>query len=328
MTKKALATLLAMLSAAVLSVPGGGAAFAAPLPVRWDALSAIGPALFPETPPPGANVPCKPTAAHPNPVVLVNPTFANQATAYQAGSPYLKNAGYCVYSFNYGNPAYLPETPLQALGDVREGGRKLADKVRAVLAETGAQKVDLVGHSQGGGIMPAYYVNVLGGARYVDKFVGISPSNHGTTLSTVALLQPTLGPIGPGVMKLLGVVAPALSQQAIGSEVAKEVYAGGDTRPGVTYTTIVTVHDQVVTPYPRQYLKGQKVTNITLQEGCLKDWSEHLSTAYSRRAWNHVLNALDPANAKPVACEAVAPYFGSEPQPWAYDMSMIEQLNN
>ncbi|WP_019202994.1 triacylglycerol lipase [Tsukamurella sp. 1534] len=326
--KKALAVLLAILSATALTSAGGGAAGAAPLPVRWDLLSAVVPALFPETPPPGANVPCKPSAAHPDPVILVNPTFANQATAFQAGAPYLKNAGYCVYSFNYGNPAYLPETPVQALGDIRDGGRTLQAKVRAVLAETGAKKVDLVGHSQGGGIMPAYYVNVLGGAKYVDKFVGISPSNHGTTLSTIALLQPTLGPVGPGVMKILDVLGPALSQQAIGSELAKEVYAGGDTRPGVTYTTIVSIHDQVVTPYPRQYLKGDAVTNITLQEGCLKDWSEHLSTVYSRRAWNHVLNALDPGNAKPVPCEAVAPYFGSEPQPWAYDMTMLEQLAN
>ncbi|WP_148281496.1 triacylglycerol lipase [Tsukamurella sp. 1534] len=312
---------VAAVIAGTCAAPAGAA-----LPVRWDVLTAIGPGLLPETPPPGANLPCKPGPQHPNPVVLINPSATNQALAFQAGAPFLKNAGHCVFTFNYGNAAYLPEIPVQAVDDVRRSARTLRDRVRAVLAETGAKKVDLVGHSQGGGVLPAYFINVLDGARYVDKFVGISPSNHGTTLSTAALLQPTLVPLGPAVRKVLDVFVPALGQQTVGSDLAREVYGAGDTRPGVTYTTIVTVNDQVVTPYPRQYLKGEKVTNITLQEGCLKDWSEHISTVYNRRAWTHVLNALAPGNAKPVPCEAVAPYFGSEPQPWAYDMTMLEQL--
>ncbi|MGZ9826068.1 esterase/lipase family protein [Tsukamurella ocularis] len=321
-----MSALLVTTSAIAMGWAGSGVAAAAPLPVRWDTLSAIGPGLFPENAPAGANVPCRPSAAHPNPVVLVNPTFANQALAYSAGAPYLKNAGYCVYTFNHGNPAYLSETPIQAVDDIRRSAETLRAKVRDVLRQTGATKVDLVGHSQGGGILPAYYINVLDGTKYVDKYVGISPSHHGTSLSTVGLLQPVFGPVGPGVMKILEVVAPALTQQAISSDLAAQVYGKGDTRPGITYTTIVTSFDQVVTPVSRQFLSGDAVTNITLQDGCPTDWSEHLSTAFNRRAWNHVLNALDPKHAKPVRCEAVAPYFGSEPQPWAFDMAALERL--
>ncbi len=50
-----------------------------------------------------------------------------------------------------------------------------------MLAATGAKKVDLVGHSQGG-MMPRYYIKNLGGASKVDTLVGLAPSNHGTTL--------------------------------------------------------------------------------------------------------------------------------------------------
>ena len=50
-----------------------------------------------------------------------------------------------------------------------------------VLAATGAAKVDLVGHSQGG-MMPRYYLKFLGGAALVNRLVALAPSNHGTTL--------------------------------------------------------------------------------------------------------------------------------------------------
>ena len=52
-----------------------------------------------------------------------------------------------------------------------------------MLAETGAPKVILIGHSQGGGILPAYYINNLDGADKVSQLIGIAPSNHGTDAS-------------------------------------------------------------------------------------------------------------------------------------------------
>ncbi|HWD52223.1 MAG TPA: hypothetical protein VG412_07470, partial [Acidimicrobiales bacterium] len=57
----------------------------------------------PTSMPPGSdNWSCHLSAQHPYPVVLVHGTIANQALSWQALSPMLANAGYCVYGFNYG----------------------------------------------------------------------------------------------------------------------------------------------------------------------------------------------------------------------------------
>ena len=53
--------------------------------------------------PPGANVECTPSAAHPYPVVLVEGTFSSMYNSFGALSPDLVNNGYCVYAFNYGH---------------------------------------------------------------------------------------------------------------------------------------------------------------------------------------------------------------------------------
>src|SRR3954447_8397332 len=93
------AVLAATTSVLAATVDGAGAA----LPVVYNFPAAVAAsAVQPGGSPPGANVACRPSAAHPRPVVLVNGTFANQINSWNAISPLLKNNGYCVYTFNYG----------------------------------------------------------------------------------------------------------------------------------------------------------------------------------------------------------------------------------
>src|SRR5271169_1877554 len=71
------------------------------LPVVYSVAAGFGGAFDPHSAPPGANNwSCKPSSAHPHPVVLVHGTFANQHDNWMALSPLLYNHGYCVFTFN------------------------------------------------------------------------------------------------------------------------------------------------------------------------------------------------------------------------------------
>ncbi|MER7781367.1 alpha/beta fold hydrolase [Streptomyces albidoflavus] len=242
---------------------------------------------------------CKPSAAHPRPVVLVHGTFANSVDNWLVLAPYLVNRGYCVFSLDYGQ---LPGVPfIHGLGPIDKSAEQLRDFVDKVLAATGAPEADLVGHSQGG-MMPRHYLKFLGGADKVNALVGIAPDNHGTTLLGLTKLLPHF----PGAEKFLNDKTPALADQIAGSPFLTRLNEGGDTVPGVQYTVIATRYDQVVTPYRSQYLDGPNVRNVLVQDLCPVDISEHVAIGtIDRIAFHEVANALDPANATPTNCGSV-----------------------
>ncbi|MER6476993.1 esterase/lipase family protein [Streptomyces filamentosus] len=239
---------------------------------------------------------CKPSAAHPRPVVLVHGTFGNAVDNWLALAPYLVNRGYCVYSLDYGQ---LPNVPLfHGLGPIEKSAGQLGAFVDRVLAATGTPEADLVGHSQGG-MMPRWYLKFLGGAEKVNALVGIAPDNHGTTLLGLTKLLPYF----PGAEDLLTASTPGLADQIAGSAFLTKLNAGGDTVPGVRYHVIATRYDEVVTPYRSQFLTGPDVTNVLIQDKCALDLSEHVAIGLTDRvAFHEVANALDPAHATPTSC--------------------------
>jgi triacylglycerol esterase/lipase EstA (alpha/beta hydrolase family) len=275
------------------------------LPVDWDfAAGALAGFFAPDTPPPGAdNWNCKPSSAHPDPVILVNGTFANEDDNWQAASPLLADNGYCVFTFNYGGTGYVTAT-----GDIATSAGELGAFVTQVLAATGAAKVDLVGHSQGG-MMPRYYLKFLGGAQYVNDLVALAPSNYGTTLDGLTTLAGALNAIGL-VNGAINPLCTACVEQEQGSAFLDNLNSGGDTVPGVHYTVIESRDDEVVTPYTNAFLTGPGATNITLQNQCPLDASDHLEIAADPVALADVLNALDPAAPVPVPCLLVLPVTG------------------
>ena len=305
-----LSAALCISSAAVLvSVfSATGASAQAALPVNYDFGSAVLSTFnSPTVSPPGANNwSCKPTAAHPYPVVLVHGTLANMDDNWQAASPILANHGYCVFAFNYGGAS--PTDDFQGTGDIATSAGQLASFVNEVLAATGAPKVDLVGHSQGG-MMPRYYISFLGGASKVDKLVALAPSNYGTTLDGLTVLGDTLGLLAP-VNSVLSTTCEACVEQEEGSSFLATLNAD-PTVSSVSYTVIESRDDEVVTPYTNAFLPaGPNVTNITLQNQCPLDESDHLEIANDPVAMADMLNALDPAQPVTVPCLLVLPVIG------------------
>ncbi|MGY2062511.1 esterase/lipase family protein, partial [Nocardia gipuzkoensis] len=62
----------------------------------------------PDAAPPGTNDwGCRPTRAHPEPIVLVHGTWVNAYETFAYLSGPLKNAGYCVFTLNYGRENVL-----------------------------------------------------------------------------------------------------------------------------------------------------------------------------------------------------------------------------
>jgi triacylglycerol lipase len=224
------------------------------------------------TPPPATAIDsaaCRPPVQHPYPVVLVHGTFAT--TSWRLIGPALARRGYCVYTFDYGD---------YGTGEIARSAHQLARFVNRLLARTGAQRVSIVGHSEGG-MMPRYYIRFLGGAAKVADLVALSPSNHGTT--------------NPLVLEgaALGCTACA-EQEAYYSSFLKGLNRGDMTPSPVDYTVIQTKFDDVVTPYTSAFLQGpsSRVTNVMLQRRCPDDSIDHLSIPLDRIALQWVENAL------------------------------------
>ena len=135
----------------------------------------------PDATPPGMNNPrCTPSPQHPHPVVLVNGVFESKYVNWSYISARLSKQGYCVYGLDYGRGTG-PELPLLQVGSLRESAGEVGRFVDTVLAKTGADAVDIVGHSEGG-LVPLYYINHLGGDRRVHNMIGVAPITNGVSL--------------------------------------------------------------------------------------------------------------------------------------------------
>ncbi len=104
---------------------------------------------------------------------------------------------------------------------------------------------------------------------------------------------------------------PACSEMSTGSAFMQKMRAGGVAVKGISYTNIVTTHDELVSPYTSGIEPGMR--NITLQDGCATDYTEHFEIAADPVAAGYVLNALDPAHPRPVPCTVVLPFEGPAP---------------
>ena len=313
----ALALMLVVLVAAACTPPpepGPGVRGAGgPLPVRFDVEPLLSQLLDdPTASPPGANdFACEPTDEHPRPVVLVHGLVMTRAF-WQTLSPLLANNGYCVFALTFGSPVGVPE--LGGIRSIEDSSHDLAAFVDEVLAATGADEVDLVGHSEGT-VMPQYYLKRLGGAEEVRNYVAITPLYDGSTgwgIDEVidGLTSLPFG-IGQAIEDFFEAACGACRDALHGSQFNAELYADGVVAvPGVEYTTILTRHDEIVTPWTSGLLDAPNARNVVLQDGCEEDLSEHLSAAFTPRAMDVVLNALDPGNAVPPICVPTLPAYG------------------
>jgi triacylglycerol lipase len=304
---------LAAAAMVVVGAIGGGPARAASThyPVGYDFLENTMKAGTSASAP-GENIwSCKPTAAHPRPVVLVHGTGGNAATNWVTYAALLANRGYCVFALTYGVVPLEAASPVKfgGIGEIRASAQQLKAFVARVLRATGASKVDLIGHSQGT-LMPNYYVRFLGGAPYVDHYVSLAPLWHGEGPDLLGQLNAAGTAYGLTSDNLVPVCA-ACGEMANGSAFMQQMRAGRIAAKGVQYTNIFTRYDDVVIPYTSGIQTGYpNMKNVLLQSVCPNDFSDHLEIASSPNAAQIVLNTLDPAHATPVKCRLTLPVNG------------------
>jgi triacylglycerol esterase/lipase EstA (alpha/beta hydrolase family) len=242
--------------------------------------------FLPEPAAQGMNDPgCRPSAAHPRPVVLVHGLGATASENWHFFAPYLAGHGYCVYGFTYGQNAMWPGRG--GVQPMENSAAQLSTFVDDVLATTKASKVDIVGHSEGG-IMPRYYLKFLGGAAKVAHFVAWAPPNHGTTINGLTQMRQ----FWPGFDDQMAGYCGSCPEFMPGSAFLQRLNAGGDTVGIVDYTVLATRYDWIVTPTETSYLKGPHTHNILIQDVNPNAYPEHVAMAWDPTTFELTLKAL------------------------------------
>ena len=241
--------LAGLLAAAALVVvaPGPGAAAPTPptptaptptadqVPWRWwdGAVHQLANGL---ADPPGINRDdCRPTAERPTPVILVHGTGLGGGNSWASFGAALAAEGYCVWAPTVGAPPGLGGAPGSVGGlDSLTGASapQLVAEIDRVLALTGADEVDLVGHSQGAII--ASYVTATARADAVRTVVtlGSDPARSGD---------------GPPefVTDLLGVLSPDTAQQDAEATLAWLGDEGVPFARGVRYVAVSSDYTEI-----------------------------------------------------------------------------------
>jgi triacylglycerol lipase len=210
------------------------------------------------------------SAAAPDPVIIVNGTFG-PAFFYEPLAARLRHDGYRVFIFELTN---------LGTGDIAGTARDLAAFAGGVRAQTGAAKVDLVGHSQGG-LVARQYVKFLAGSSTVDSLVSIGAPHYGTAVANIADFF--------GAGNCLGIVA--CQQMAVGSAFLNALNAGDDTIGSVRYTNLYTIYDELVRPVDNAGLRDG-ATNVLIQSQCPFRVLGHIGLALDGTAYDGIHDAL------------------------------------
>ncbi|TDD58401.1 alpha/beta fold hydrolase [Kribbella antibiotica] len=242
---------------------------------------------------------CTPSAAHPNPVVLLHGLGGNGPGNYAYLQPYLAAKGYCTFTLTYGQAS--PVIPVGGTVSITESAAQIDAFIQQVRQSTGAAKVDIVGHSEGA-FQSLYGPKVRGYAAHVGKVVALAPPTHGTTFAGLVSVGDYLGlrPLVDQVLRDFG--CPACDEIIVGGSAVTKLTAGPIAQPGVKYTVIASRFDALVTPHETSFVREPGVTNKFVQDTCPLDLVGHVGLAFDPTVAQMISNALDPAHAKRVIC--------------------------
>ncbi|MFG1674966.1 lipase family alpha/beta hydrolase [Micromonospora sp. NPDC049282] len=267
-----LRTILATTAATALLVPATAAHAAAPT-TRPSAVTTT----VADTPVSTVTAAERAAAAAADPVVVVG-GLIGISIAYEPIAARLRADGYRVSIY---------QLPNLGLGDIRESARALSSYLDQVRAATGASRVDLVTHSEGG-LVSRWYVKFLGGADKVDQYVSLGSPQYGTYVANIVNFV--------GLGSCAGIVA--CQQMTIGSSFLADLNAGDDTPGPVRWTTLRTWQDELVRPVDNAVL-ADGATNVLVQAWCPLRVVGHLGLVLDGTTYTAVRQTLAGAAIRP-----------------------------
>ncbi|KAJ3487490.1 hypothetical protein NLG97_g6399 [Lecanicillium saksenae] len=235
-----------------------------------------------------------------NPVIMLHGLLVSRNFDLNLFETWLRPHGYCTYGLTYG---VLPQFPLNGgLKRVSESAQEIVDFINEVLQKTGAKKVDLVGHSEGG-FQALYVAKVKKMSEKIDKIVAIAPPTHGSSYNSVVQLAELLNirPQAEEILKAVG--CPACTDVIAGGSAVKELTDGPIVQPGNKVTVIATKYDTVVTPAGKSsFINEPGVNNVLTQDVCWLDFAGHTNLAIDTNVFHIARNALRDTNGKWFLC--------------------------
>ena len=305
----------------MLQACGGGGEVAAPAaPVVTEQPAAVDPTPAPPAPSVrpletpvfnlAASLRCSPgvdNATRP-PVLLVHGTALNARNTFSWNYiPQLNKINF---------PYCTVDLPLNGMGDVQEAAEYVVYAVREIVRRS-QQKVQIIGHSQGG-MVPRWALRFWPDIRaQVDDLVSLSGSHHGTIDAHALCVLPC---------------APAIWQQRDSSAFLAALNKDFETLPEVDYTSIYTQLDEVVVPNigpsasSRLRATGSNLVNVATQDVCPLNLADHLLVGTSDAvAYALAFDAIThdgPADPKRIARSVCTQLFmpGVDPLSFPFDV--------
>ncbi|KAI1108444.1 Alpha/Beta hydrolase protein [Nemania sp. NC0429] len=243
-----------------------------------------------------------------NPVVLLHGLSANPDVDLNLLQSELNRRGYCTFSLTYG--AHPLAGWIGGVGDMRASAAEIADFIRQVRTETGAARVDVVGHSEGGS--QALYVPLTqpGVAAILERVVALGPAVRGARYLGFADLwyvggDATRALVG-AALDLLG--CTACEQLAPdGLVTTRFITADRIAQDGNKVTIITSAHDALV-PTSMSVVDEPGVRNVLVQDTCPDDGVAHVGLAWDKSVWRLVVNALEENDDEVFPCDMGLPF--------------------
>lgn len=192
----------------------------------------------------------RPTIDRPYPVILIHGTISSK-NVWQNLVLRLRDDDFVVFSPDYG---------VHGTQDIPTSASDIGAYIEQVLAATGAEAVDIVGHSQGG-LLARYWINELGGEDYVHHLITLGAPHQGTTLmGMLGSMLTTDMSQRVAAATIRRVFGAAGMQQVIGSPLLETLAASPETRNHIRYTCYATRNDATVVPHENAFLGDRKPT--------------------------------------------------------------------